>query len=438
MAAAALLRLAPLLLAGVPLAAAQTVTGTAYGFASGATGGGAAAAATPSSVAELAEWLSDDEARTIVIDREWDFTGTTATGTGCDRNSCSVSNGGQFYLGDLSCDASSSDIVAVSSITYDTAGPSALAVGSNKSIVGSSNGKGVLRGKGLSFVSGASNVVVQGITITDINPGVVWGGDALDFKGSNDGVWVDHCRISRIGRQFAVSHYTGSRITLSNNELDGVTDTSASCNGNHYWTMMFIADGDRVTLDRNWVHDVAGRAPKLGADGVSGTFQATNNYFQNMQGHAFDAYAGARALIEGNVFDAVDTPLTSAAVAAGSLYTVGDAAAAAACEASLGRACAANQLSASGEWAALEGAGVLDAIADAAGEGYVVTPVDAGQVAALVVANAGPGKVGASEAGAEEQPAATTTTTAAAEVTPVETAPATGGKCRARRALRRA
>ena len=32
---------------------------------------------------------------------------------------------------------------------------------------------------------------------------------------------------------FVVTHYDGSRITISNNEFDGVTDTSASCNGTH-------------------------------------------------------------------------------------------------------------------------------------------------------------------------------------------------------------
>lgn len=36
--------------------------------------------------------------------------------------------------------------------------------------------------------------------------------------------------------------------------------------------MMFYGDGDQVTLDRNYIHDCSGRAPKLGEDGVAGTF----------------------------------------------------------------------------------------------------------------------------------------------------------------------
>lgn len=221
----------------VASASAQAVVGKAYGFAQGVTGGGSAAAVTPTTAEELANYLSDDTARVILITKEFDFTGETASGSGCNRKSCSATDGGQFYLGELSC-AASDDNVAVSSIKYDTAGPAALKVGSNKSILGV-GGKGVLKGKGLSLAKDAKNVIIQGLEFTNINPGVVWGGDALDFQGGNDGVWVDHNKFSLIGRMFIVSHYFASRLTISNNEFDGVTTTSASCNDNHYWTMMF-------------------------------------------------------------------------------------------------------------------------------------------------------------------------------------------------------
>lgn len=229
------------LLAAAASASAQAVVGKPYGFAADVTGGGSAAAVTPANADELAKYLSDDVARVILINKEFDFTGKTATGSGCDRKSCSAKAGGQFYLGELSC-AASDDNVPVSSITYDLAGPTALKVGSNKSILGV-GGKGVLKGKGLSLQKNAKNVIIQGLEFTNINPGVVWGGDALDFQGGNDGVWVDHNKFSLVGRMFIVSHYTASRLTVSNNEFDGTTTTSASCNNNHYWTMMFYGDG---------------------------------------------------------------------------------------------------------------------------------------------------------------------------------------------------
>ncbi|KAM0377499.1 hypothetical protein ACHAPY_006662 [Fusarium culmorum] len=374
------------LLAAAATASAQSVAGKAYGFAAGVTGG-EGEAVTPATAEELAKLLADDTPRVIYIDKEFDFTGQTKTGPGCDRKSCSASNGGQLYLGDLSCGGE--DNVAVSSITYDAAGPEPLPVGSNKSIIG--NGKAVLKGKGLSIKKGSSNVIIQGIEITQLNPGIVWGGDALELKGENDGVWIDHCKFSKVGRMFIVTHYDGSRLTISNSEFDGVTDTSASCNGNHYWTMMFYGEGDKVTLDRNHFHDVAGRAPKLGEPGTNGYFHATNNYFQNMKGHAFDAYQGANAIIEGNVFDGVDQPVTKEAAGISTLF-IPDEAAAAACQSVLGRACEPNSVTSSGDLPVMKGESGLNAVAQ--NKDNMITPVSASEVVALVSGKAGPAGVG--------------------------------------------
>lgn len=50
---------------------AQTVSGKAYGFATGTTGGGAAAAVYPKDIAELTTLLKDNVARTIVLNKEY-------------------------------------------------------------------------------------------------------------------------------------------------------------------------------------------------------------------------------------------------------------------------------------------------------------------------------------------------------------------------------
>ncbi|KAI9152258.1 putative pectin lyase F [Paramyrothecium foliicola] len=362
------------------------VKGTPYGFARGVTGGGSATVQTPTSAAQLTSWLSDGTPRVINIDREWDFTGTTASGAGCDRKSCSANNGGQLYLGTLSCGGS--DNVATT-VTYDVAGTQPLRVGSNKSII-SNNRRGVIKGKGLQLVDGAKNVIIQGIELKQINPKVVWGGDALDFRGNNDGVWVDHCKFSTTGRMFIVTHFAPTRATISNNEFDGRTSSSASCNGNHYWSMMFYAAGDRITLDRNYFHDLSGRAPKLGDGKAQGTFQATNNYFANMKGHAFDIYNQASTLIEGNVFSSVATPFTTTSAGANAVFnSVGTSVSN--CASYLGRNCVANSLSGSGAWPGKTGAAPLTAFQNA--RTYLVNPVAASQVASLVLANAGPSKL---------------------------------------------
>ena len=41
-----------------------------------------------------------------------------------------------------------------------------------------------------------------------------------------------------IGRQMVVLGETASnRVTISNNEFDGQTDYSATCDGHHYWAV---------------------------------------------------------------------------------------------------------------------------------------------------------------------------------------------------------
>ena len=68
--------------------------------------------------------------------------------------------------------------------------------------------------------------------------------------------------VSLIGRQMIVSGWgAAGRVTISNNEFDGKTSWSASCNGKHYWMMLFIGLKDYYTFSGNYVHDAAGRAP---------------------------------------------------------------------------------------------------------------------------------------------------------------------------------
>ncbi|KAI8252592.1 putative pectin lyase F [Colletotrichum sp. SAR 10_77] len=377
-----------MLLGFAPVLVAAQVKGTAYGFAKGVTGGGSATAAAPKDITELATWLSDSTARVILIDKTFDFVGSegTATETGCTSTTCTLANGGQDYIGSNSCTGSG---MVSASVSYDKAGATSLVVGSNKSIVGVGS-KGVIQGKGLRLPATSKNVIIQNVHITNINPRDVWGGDALQLEG-NDGVWVDHCKFSKVGRMFVVTHFAASRLTISNTEFDGTTTTSATCNGNHYWTAMFIATGDKVTLDRNYWHALSGRAPKLGQSGATTTVQASNNLFSNMLGHAFDAYAGTSALIEGNVFESVTLPMTAEAEKVGTIFNAPDSASLALCSSSLGRTCVANSLSSSGKFASMKDTSGLSAMASA--KAYLVTPIQASNVKSTVTGNAGVGKI---------------------------------------------
>lgn len=107
-----------------------------------------------------------------------------------------------------------------------------------------------------------------------------------------------------------------------------------------------------------------------------------------MKGHAFDAYGAATALIEGNVFEAVDTPITDQGASIDTIYNVVDSSAASACSSYLGRSCVLNSFSSSGDWPALSSTSAFDALGKVTD--YLVDPIDASEVKSYVTANAGP------------------------------------------------
>ncbi|KAF7948003.1 hypothetical protein EAE96_009071 [Botrytis aclada] len=362
--------------------AAITVSGSAYGFAKGVSGGGSAVAAAPSDIAQLKQWLADSTPQVILINKTHNFVGTEGelTASGCYQSGCAPANGGQDYIGTISCTGDNKI-----STTYDAAGPTALDVGSSKTILGVGSA-GVIAGKGLRIPATSTNIIIQNVHFTNINPGHVWGGDAISLEGSR-GVWIDHCKFSLIGRQMIVSHFAASQFTISNCEFYGTTTTSATCNANHYWTMMINGPGDLLTLDKNYWHNLSGRAPKISGSGA--VAQTTNNYMANNAGHDFETYDGTTSLIEGNVLEGVTLPFDGTA---GNTYNVPDAASSTACAAYLGRNCPVNTITNSGIWPSLK---VVAALAkfkqyDAA---YLVTPTSASVVKANVLANAGVGKV---------------------------------------------
>ncbi|KAF7530481.1 hypothetical protein G7054_g9542 [Neopestalotiopsis clavispora] len=400
------------LLAALPLQALAQVTGTATGFATGVTGGGDATPAIPSDTAELEEWLTDDTPRVIMLDKTYDFLEAEgqATETGCVPASNTCGSSGQNALdGPNWC----SDDYESIEITYYVAPTVPIDIKGNKSIVGVGD-KGVIRGKGIRLVNDISNVIIQNVHFTELNPQYIWGGDAIQMSGT-DLVWIDHCKFSLIGRQMIVTGYeTAGRVTISNNEFDGETSWSASCNGEHYWTMLFLGAGDQITLANNYIHDVSGRSPKLGSDTTAVTMHAVNNYWSDSDGHNFDIH-GANVLMEGNVFDNCKTPILEVV---GTLYNVPDASAASSCSSTLGRACVQNSLTASGDFDSYTDSGALSAFAsvDNLQEAMAVD-----EVAAYVLANAGIGKLsssggGSSTSSSASAAAATSSTTTKAAV----------------------
>ncbi|KAL4972852.1 pectin lyase B [Aspergillus desertorum] len=330
------------LLAAAAGTSAAGVIGSAEGFAKGVTGGGGATPVYPSTTAELASYLGDSSARVIVLTKTFDFTGTegTTTETGCapwgTASACQLAINKNGWCTNYQPDAPSV------SVTYDNAGVLGITVKSNKSLVGQGS-SGVIKGKGLRIVSGASNIIIQNIAITDLNPKYVWGGDAITLDNA-DMVWIDHVTTARIGRQHLVLGTSASnRVTVSNSYFNGVTSYSATCDGYHYWGIYLTGSNDLVTLKGNYIYHMSGRSPKVGGNTL---LHAVNNYWYDSSGHAFEIDSGGYVLAEGNVFQNIPTVVEG--TVGGQLFTSPDTSTNAICSTYLGHTCQVNGFGSSG------------------------------------------------------------------------------------------
>ncbi|KAF8703177.1 Pectate lyase, partial [Rhizoctonia solani] len=360
--------------------------GSPFGYATGTTGGASAAQAIPTSAAQLKSWLEDNVTRNILLDRTYDFTDTegSVTETGCKPWTCSP-NPQLAINANNWCSADAAKV----SVTYKKAGTSGIIVGSNKTILGKGT-SGWIKGKGLRLV-GSTNVIIQNIRISDLNPQYVWGGDAIGLEGASK-IWIDHNYIKSTGRQFIVTHFDpNTQVTISNNYFDGESTWSTGCDQHHYWAFYFVGKADQITFARNYIYHTAGRGPKVG--GTSGYTQSVhvyNNYWNDVTGNALEPSTGARVLLEGNVFNGVKTPSTGDS--AGTVFAPTSSSMNAQCSSVISRNCVSNTLTG--------GSGSLSNTANkAAISPFTASTVksasimDPSSVVSYVLANAGLGKV---------------------------------------------
>ncbi|CAG8906115.1 unnamed protein product [Penicillium nalgiovense] len=279
----------------------------------------------PNDIHDLVSYLGDDSPRVIVLTKTFDFRGSEGPGegSGClpwgNGPRCQIAINQNDWCTNYQPEA------PVVNVNYDKAGSLAITVKSNKSIVGRGS-DGVIKGKGLRIVSGANNVIIQNIAITDINPQYVWGGDAITVNDS-DMVWIDHVTTARIGRQHIVLGTKASkRVTISNNFIDGTSDWSATCDGHHYWGIYLTGSSDLITMKGNYIYRTSGRAPRSRAT-------------------PFCTLDGGYVLAEGNVFQNI---VNTAEFSGGQLFSSPDANTNGVCSNFIGRACQLNGYGSSG------------------------------------------------------------------------------------------
>ena len=135
---------------------------------------------------------------------------------------------------------------------------------------------------------------------------------------------------------FVAGNGASNRVTLSNNEFDGQTSWSATCDGRHYWAIYLTGSNDMITMKNNSIHHTSGRSPKVGGNSL---VHAVNNYWYSNSEHAFDNGAGGKVVAEGNVFQNVVLPLLANS---GSFFGSPSTTANTVCKANLGHNCALN------------------------------------------------------------------------------------------------
>ncbi|KAG6951782.1 hypothetical protein JG687_00013384 [Phytophthora cactorum] len=319
-----ILRLVVVAIAALAMQGTQALPmGKAPGLAAGTTGGGNATPVYPNSLAELKNYLQDSQPRVIVLTKTFDFRGTegTRTETGCRPKSnrdCLAKNNG--YKGQ--------DVILQSGGMENTGGcvqgtavKNPLLVTDNKTLRGVGT-SGVIKGKGL-WIRG-NNVIIQNIHITQLNAHLIWGGDAIYIQGLNGGktpmerVWLDHVKISNLGRQMiATGSASVKSMTISNSEFDGQTQYSAT-----------------------YVHNTSGRSPKVGGNSV---IHAANNYWYSNSGFSYDVVENGNVLLEGNYFESTAVPNKNDTETVGAII-VPSSSTQTKCKSTLGRNCIENTL----------------------------------------------------------------------------------------------
>lgn len=243
----------------------------------------------------------DDDFKIIILDRVYDFIGTEGTTTqkGCwhlSSETCYRKGQQQLNINNQCAGLESVDV------TYDNAGRNPLLVGSNKYIIGV--GQAGIKGKGV-YLYSVHDVVIQNLRITEINPQLIWGGDAIYMDNATN-ILIDRNYVKNIGRQMVVTGFGSCQgVTISNNEFNGNTPYSAYCNDRHYWMFLFLGKNDTITMYNNTIHEASGRLPHLtGMMNSSVLLHMIENNFYNITNSAgIEALEStARILVEGNTY----------------------------------------------------------------------------------------------------------------------------------------
>lgn len=177
---------------------------------------------------------------------------------------------------------------------------------SNKTIVGVGS-QGVLTGGGF-YIVGASNIIIQNLTITELLPGE---NDAITVEKSKY-VWIDHCDLST-----SLSDPRGTYDGLIDitHGSDFVTVSWTRLHDHYQVSVVGHSDNNAledsghllVTWHHNFFQNVDSSTPRV----RFGRAHLLNNYYLNVSGNAISSQLGAEVVVEKNYFENAPFPLTT-------------------------------------------------------------------------------------------------------------------------------
>ncbi|MBB3062513.1 RICIN domain-containing protein [Microbulbifer rhizosphaerae] len=259
------------------------------------TGGGSATPVTVTSCSALKSALESSGAAVVQVP---DNTTIDCLTEGRPLAACQVAcpdyqDSGEFTyripVGSQTCVELGSDSNDTTTVyRFDTR----INVADNKTLVGL-GANSTIEGASLNL-SGAKNVIVRNLSIANVNPHLVEGGDGITLDGSSH-VWVDHVGFSMISDGH-VDIRDSANVTLSNNHFDG--RNNYVCANQHWYTSAVV--NSQVTYHHNFFDYTGGRNPKL--DGSTTRGHLYNNYYLEVTYFGINASNGAHALVESNYF----------------------------------------------------------------------------------------------------------------------------------------
>jgi pectate lyase len=266
------------------------------GFGAKTTGGGRASVVVAKDVATFRSAVeNDDTARVVVVpEGQLDFRPTASevvTQATCPTV-CDTSSVTQYVVLPTGSDCSAAWV-------NFKRNDRKLHIRSNKTIVGLGRGA-QMRGAWFDLTSSA-NVILRNLAWFDVNPGLIEGGDALNFDGTTR-TWVDHCTYKWISDGFTDLSANSVETTFSWNRFDGQND--AECRGRHLRSSEPI-DSEATYHHCFWQH-VDGRAPFV--HGAAARVHLYNNVVLDALDYAVGSGCLGQVLLEGSYFEDVATP----------------------------------------------------------------------------------------------------------------------------------